>query len=180
MRSRSPRARGPADARRGTRLADNDADIVTLHRYFVWAGEMKQSFEVTAASRPQPLEWASEETIRALMYMCLWYGVLRAVVEGWEELKLADPTIDSLLATRTGTMMKVRDKDDAEYDVPETYSDMLRRVRNAVFHFQRDYLDDRLIAFMQKKESVVWVRSLHEAFSQWFLSWLKSRRSRGG
>ena len=113
------------------------------------------------------------------MYMCLWYGVLRAVVEGWDELKLADPTIDSLLAMRTGTMTKVRDKDGTEKEVPETYSDMLKRVRNAVFHFQRDYLDKRLIAFIEKEESVVWVRSLHEAFSRWFLSWLETHRLRG-
>ena len=41
-------------------MSDNDATIVTLHRYFVWAVEMKRSFETTAANRPQPLSASSD------------------------------------------------------------------------------------------------------------------------
>ena len=158
-------------------MTDNDAAIIALHRYFIWADEMKRSFEKTIAGKAAAPAWGSEESIRANMYMCVWYGFLRAVVEGWGELKLADPTIDSVLSMKSGRTTKVSDAAGVEHDVPETYSDMLRKVRNAVFHFQPEYVDDRLVKFMEKKESVAWVRLLHGNLSRWFMAWLDSRHS---
>jgi hypothetical protein len=110
------------------------------------------------------------------MYMCLWYGLLRAVVEGWESLKLSDPDVDLLLTTKTGRTVKVPDDNGTAHEVPETYSDLLRKVRNTVFHYRSEYLDQRLVDFMEKKESVAWVRSLHGNLSRWFLTWLDSQK----
>ena len=157
-------------------MNDHDAAVFTLHRYFIWASEMRRSFEETIKGKQTAPAWASEESIRAIMYMCLWYGLLRAVVEGWESLKLSDPTIESLLAMKTGRTVKVRDSSGTEQEVPETYSDMLRKVRNTVFHYQPEYLDRRLVEFMEKKESVAWVRSLHENLSRWLRTWLDGQK----
>jgi hypothetical protein len=73
-------------------LSDNDAAIIALHRYFVWADEMKRSFEKTVLVKPEPPAWGSEESIRTIMYMCLWYGLLRAVVEGYHHVPGLAPT----------------------------------------------------------------------------------------
>ena len=57
------------------------------------------------------------------IFMSYWYGGLYAVIEGWQELGLTDPTIDRLLES------------------PNV--ELLRRYRNGVFHYQMTYFDDR-------------------------------------
>ncbi|MGB9722005.1 MAG: hypothetical protein ACPL28_11080 [bacterium] len=95
-------------------------------------------------------ENAQKDDIELFMYMSLWYGVLYVVIEGWRELRLRDKIIDSLLMSSN--------------------VNLLRRYRNAVFHFQKDYYDERFMEFITKgKNCVEWVRNLHEQFGRFFL-----------
>lgn len=57
------------------------------------------------------------------LYMSLWYACLYVLIEGWLQLKLSDPEVDALLES------------------PNV--DLLERFRNGVFHYQRDYWDER-------------------------------------
>jgi len=46
------------------------------------------------AENPKP-ERFTDESIEADMYMSLWYGEIYVVIEGYQELKLSDPTVDA-------------------------------------------------------------------------------------
>ncbi len=89
--------------------------------------------------------------------MCLWYGMLYVVVEGWRELGCRDDEIDVLLSSPN--------------------IEHLRRYRNGVCHFQRQYLDDRFVGMMSAPDSVEWVRCLNSALGKYFLTEVVRRRS---
>jgi len=124
-----------------------DPALITLHRYYIWANRMRTHFD-------DLLEKEGYQTTRgeieSFLYMSYWYGGLYVVIEGWQELKLREPTIDRLL------------------DSPNV--DLLRRYRNGVFHFQSDYSDDRFTDFMHEgKHAVQWVRDLTLHLGRYFL-----------
>jgi hypothetical protein len=79
------------------------------------------------------------------MYLSYWYAGLYVVCEGWQELKLSDPEIDSLLAS--------------------PHLALLKRFRHGVYHFQPDYFDKRLMnPFVLGKDFDDWIESLTGAF----------------
>jgi hypothetical protein len=95
-----------------------------------------------------------------LPYLSYWYGGLYAVVEGWQELGLADVEIDELLQS--------------------PHVDALRRYRNGTFHYQRAYFDDRFKDLIATSGTAGWVFRLRNAFSRWFLDTLAAiRRAEG-
>lgn len=71
------------------------------------------------------------------------YASLYVAIEGYEELNLADPTVDELL------------KSDKK--------EVLKRYRNGVFHFQKQFLDDRFINLITDEEHVKWVSAVRGA-----------------
>jgi hypothetical protein len=86
----------------------------------------------------------------AEMYMSYWYAELYVVVEGLQQLKLSDPVIDSLLASPN--------------------LDLLRRYRNGVFHYQKNYFDDRLLNFMRDGQNgATWAQQLTEVIGEYLL-----------
>lgn len=153
--------------------------VVALHRYFIWSNEMMRLSKKALSEAPGGAKdlWGSEDFIRVHMYMSIWYGALWAVVEGWTALNLTDHTIDTLLAAPTGrTKKECRKVNGAEQEVAETYGDLLRRVRNAVLHFQPDYFDHRWAEFVSQPNAAAWVQALQAAFDRWFLEWLQARK----
>ncbi len=131
------------------------ASTFSLHRYFIWCDRMRVHLEAVL-EKAEPTGNPGLD-IEHFMYMSYWYGGLYVVVEGWKELGLHDAEIDKLL------------------DSPNV--DLLRRYRNGVFHFQKDYFDNRFYDFMTVgADTVKWIRSLRDEFSRWFLNWAKSRR----
>ena len=74
-----------------------------------------------------------------VMTLTVFYGLIYVVVEGYRELQLKDETIDALLTNID-------------------FVDHLRRFRNAVFHFQKVPLDERLVAFLAMPDSEIWIR----------------------
>ena len=80
------------------------------------------------------------------------------VIEGWRKLQLSDPAVDRLL------------------DSPNV--ELLRRYRNGVFHFQKDYFDERFIGLIRDGENIVrWIRQLREELSRYFLDWYRIQRT---
>ena len=122
-----------------------------LHRYFIWADRMRFHFDQELGKRGQSVPSTDPPTIEEFMYMSMWYAQLYAVVEGWRELKLRDRKVDGLL-------------DQSEH------IELLRRYRNGVNHFQKDYFDLRFTEFVAKENSAAWVRTLNKALSDYFLS----------
>jgi hypothetical protein len=125
---------------------------------------MRTFFEkaLAAAHKEDPnFTKASEDPVQSILravkymagdvgiFMSYWYGGLYVVIEGWQELGLRDPTIDSLLASSNVSLLK--------------------RFRNGVFHFQREYFDARFSEILQSSDSVPWVSELSSAFGGYFL-----------
>jgi hypothetical protein len=129
-------------------------ELLTLHRYFIWANRMRVHFETAAAPFAElvrPDAEIDETTVfESTLYMSYWYGGLYVVIEGWKDLNLSDSVIDELLKSPNVGLLK--------------------RYRHGVFHFQRDYFDKRFTEFMdQGIDAVTWVRSLNEQFGRYFL-----------
>lgn len=131
-------------------------DLVTLHRYWIWANRLRDLLDRVLAQRGMPTEesfpvWFADDPG---LLMSHWYAALYVVVEGYQELGLHDAGIDQLLAS--------------------SYVDLLRRYRNGVCHFQRGYFDSRFIDFMGPPGTPAWVRKLNAEFGRFFLEQLRN------
>jgi hypothetical protein len=128
-------------------------DIHTLHRYWLWADQMKELFGVELNTVGSQFD--AEGTIHRDAYMSLWYALLAVVIEGWTELRLSDPVVAELLQS------------------PNV--DKLRRYRHGVFHFQRRYWDVRRTDFlMGGAESAAWVRRVHDELGRVLLAAIRT------
>lgn len=139
---------------------NNEEAIYTLHRYFIWSNLMCEHFQQTIETQGQPPESDSavfrKWLIRPYAFSCYWFASLYVVIEGWRELGLKDDKIDALLSS--------------------DYVDLLRRLRNGVFHFQRDYFDSRFRNYTNAGDPATnWADVLHNEFSRYFLEWFESR-----
>jgi hypothetical protein len=83
--------------------------------------------------------------------LTVFYALFYVVVEVYRGLNLRDTAIDTLLAK-------------------DNYENQLRRFRNAVFHFQEDPCDRRLIEFITADGSGKWIRELYRAFERLFMA----------
>jgi hypothetical protein len=129
----------------------------SLHRYFMWCIAMREHYErVGKQVTPTASFFESEAANEAFMYLSYYYAGLYVVCEGWQELKLADPEIDDLLAS--------------------PHLDVLKRFRHGVYHFQADYFDKRLMsAFVLGEDFDRWVDSLTAAFHRFLNEWTESQ-----
>ena len=151
-RSRASNRKDSKEAKdEGAKRMSNLAHLFSLHRYFIWANKMRVHFDMLHQENiPRYKGW----DIETRLYMSYWYGGLYVVIEGWQQLKLSDPTIDQLLASP---------------NVP-----LLRRFRNGTFHFQKNYNDKRFLDFITEGQNVVqWVRKLNIEFGRFFLDNVK-------
>lgn len=83
-----------------------------------------------------------------------WLASERVVLEGWTELGLTDNTIH-LLITR----------------YPE-HCDVLRRCRNAVYHFQTELLDSRIAkCLLDENEELKWCFAIHYEFQRYLVKY---------
>ncbi|MFC1895503.1 hypothetical protein ACFL0Q_02420 [Thermodesulfobacteriota bacterium] len=141
------------DAPRNDRNWGSEGAIFSLHRYFVWANQMRVHFDDVLFESPNGGEPGH---IGTFLYMSYWYAGLYVVVEGWRELELSDAVLDGLL------------------ECPNV--DLLRRYRNGVFHYKREYFDKRFMEFMNAGEQIVtWCRELNSQFGRFFLQWYQEQ-----
>lgn len=80
----------------------------------------------------------------------VWYALLYVVVEGYRDLKQEFEPMDALLQQ-------------------EEYVNLLRLFRNATFHYQEDPLSEKIIGFLDKKDSEHWIHELNKQFQAFFL-----------
>lgn len=127
--------------------------MLSLHRYFIWADLHRRRFFDLA---PRLAAETDDERrfdlrFRTTTELSYWYGALYVVVEGWRELGLTDDEIDGCLAETANV-------------------DLLRRYRNATFHFQRRYHDAKFMDLISAGQGVVeWVQRLQAAFDRYFV-----------
>jgi hypothetical protein len=137
--------------------------IVVLHRYWIHANAMRIHFEEEL--RKKPPNTSDQKDARkifgdAVMYaadkrgtfISYCYGALYVVIEGWKQLRLTDAKIDRLISSPN-----VR---------------LLKKYRDGVFHFQRNYFDDRFVDFFRSQD---WVRAIHSELGRYFLEQAAAR-----
>ena len=131
-------------------------ELIALHRYYIWANRLREHFENTIYSVGVT---ANPEAIfiddRGL-FLSHWYSSLFVVVEGWKSLKLTDTEIDVLLES--------------------PHVELLRRFRNGICHYQRNYNDPRFLDLIEAQGAVPWVRQLNLSFGRYFLQNLAQPR----
>ena len=125
---------------------EKEVAIAALHRYWLWSDVMQRRFfELLPREEAVPgassIEEANRKTTGSILYGSYWLASLYIVVEGWRELHLEDPAIDALLEN-------------------ETMVSLLRRHRNGVFHFQRNFGDRRIFDLFEA-ESRDWEVRIH-------------------
>lgn len=143
-------------------MAD-DADVLRLYHYFLWADEMRRCFR----GGSWPHQTATSEMAREVSqqhYLYTWLGALHAVVEGWQELELSDrdPMLADWLTRKTGRTVENGEGKGVE----ETYVMVLRRARNKVFHFERRFYPEQVRVFHDV--GARWANSLHDLLTVFF------------
>lgn len=140
-------------------VAPSPEEMLSLHRYFIWADlHCRRFFDLA----PRLAAEGDEERrfdvrFRTTAELSYWYGALYVVVEGWRELGLADEEIDGCLAEAANVRL-------------------LHRYRNATFHFQRQYHDDKFMDVISAGQGVVkWVQRLQAAFDRYFVENMPTR-----
>jgi hypothetical protein len=123
--------------------------VLALHRYYIWANRLRQHFD-SAVSNQASTERSDEFFVNDCgIFLSHWYAALFVVVEGWQEIQLSDPKIDTLLSSSN--------------------IELLRRFRNGVCHYQKNYHDPRFLDLWQAQDIVPWVKQLNYEFGRYFL-----------
>jgi len=87
--------------------------------------------------------------------MSYWYASLYVVVEAWGKLGFSDPVVDRLLA-----------------DSPDLRT-LLRRFRNAIFHYQESLVSPKIVELLKLGSvHVHWMVALHDEIVRAFRSYL--------
>ena len=137
-----------------------DTPVPSLFRYYMSMSLVRQEFYKHLPSvkdNPEDPAQAGMEFLftKAGLMMQIWYGLLYVVIEGWKELGLADAEIDNLLCQAD-------------------YVTMLRDFRNAVFHYQRQFLPAKQEGLFADRSMVQWITSLSDAFKRRLLIEMKN------
>jgi hypothetical protein len=127
----------------GTR---NVIEYPALHRYFLHAARNRDLF-LAEQKRKSPPPF---HEIRSRAHLELWYACLITVLEGSKKEKINHPPVTEMARDRR----KI---------------DRLRKCRNAVFHYSRDYDDTRFVAVSEDADFVKWAHKLHNAISAFSL-----------
>jgi hypothetical protein len=133
--------------------------LVALHRHWIVADAVRVVLRhkvVTPKEEEEEikkfgLEYAMvAEHASMVCRMQVWYALLFVVIEGYRELGFKHEGLDQVLAQ-------------------EEYVDLLRRFRNATFHYQPDPLNDKLIDFLAKEDSEHWIANLNKQMNAMFM-----------
>jgi hypothetical protein len=120
--------------------------IFAYARYLSWADLQRRVFEEELSKEvpPSDLNAVRDHEWRWFGLMCYWYSSLYVVIEAWGKLGFTDSIVDRLLSG------------------PKQFPSLLRRYRNAIFHYQESLIDPRFVELLEHgAEHVYWIRSLH-------------------
>lgn len=87
----------------------------------------------------------------------VWYSLLYVVIEGYKKLNLQDDNLDSLLNN-------------------DSYIQLLRKFRNATFHYQEQPFPEKIEEFLVENDSEIWVHKVNDAFKSFFETHMMSKR----
>lgn len=131
-------------------------DIITLYRYFACAAQMRKLFR--KEFDPEWMRTAETDIMGLLMffysppgiYLLYSYSGMYLVIEGWKDLKLADPKIDELITS--------------------PFVDRLRLFRNATFHYQKEPLSWKHLQFFgtEEEHTEKWLKALYNELQRFF------------
>ncbi len=126
-------------------------ELISLHKHWLNADAVKEV--VTAKiggdhGLPEGLT-ESAELHSSFARLSVLYGLIYVVVEGYKELKCANPKVDELLSQ-------------------EEFVDALRLFRNSTFHYQKNPIPEKALKFLELPESESWIKALHLAFKKFF------------
>lgn len=130
-------------------------ELIALHKHWCIADSIKQVVSVTLPARscqtptqklPDDLA-AFAEAHSGFMRLQVWYALLFVVIEGYRALDHKSAEVDAVLSN-------------------EEMVNALRLFRNAVFHYQKDPLTEKLLGFLDTKESEIWIRQLNSALKK--------------
>jgi hypothetical protein len=127
--------------------------LIAFGRYLSWADLLFRVFEeeMNREVNEADVDILNEHNWRWYGLMCYWYSSLYVVVEAWDEIGFSDALIDRLLSH------------------PKRLKKLLRRYRNAIFHYQQTLLDPRFIELLDQGDlGIYWVQTLHDEFMRFF------------
>jgi hypothetical protein len=116
-----------------------------LHRYFLHAARNRDLF-LAEQSEPSPI---IVHTTRSRAHLELWCASLFTVLEGWKKEKINYAPVTEMA------------RDHRKIG-------LLKKYRNAVFHYSPDYDDPRFVAVSEEADFVEWANKLHKAISSFF------------
>ncbi|WP_109506828.1 hypothetical protein [Nocardioides speluncae] len=125
--------------------------VMALHKYFLNADFLRDVFMRRINRDKSPSEIDPVTSMEDMIAMSLWYATVYVVIEGWREARLVDPELDDLLADEN--------------------VDRLRRFRNQIFHYQREYDNPKLLEFMgttdaDARAATDWIKRTHQALGR--------------
>jgi hypothetical protein len=126
-------------------------ELMALHKYFLNADFLRDVFMRRIKRDQSPAATDPVTSMDDMIALSLWYATVYVVIEGWRKTKLADPELDVLLA--------------------DSRVDRLRRFRNQVFHYQREYDNPRLLEFLGEDDvdahaATDWIKRTHTALGR--------------
>jgi hypothetical protein len=125
---------------------------VSLYRHVFWAYTLMKQFEFVLVRDRKEIQnrlltkqvTFKPKLLESEMYLCLWFGCLYSVIEGWPNLKVDEPHLKELLN--------------------KGYKKKLYGFRNATFH-PTNYDDVRLQALATEgQKSIDWAREVTNQF----------------
>jgi hypothetical protein len=122
---------------------------IAWFRYLYCSQVLKLRFEASLKLPTEEFVYWDNPT--GFVYMMYFYGSLYAVIEGWKELQLESPIINSILE-RQGPVVE-----------------LLRRCRNAAFHYQSDLMIPKLAQLLKAGDKhVIFVHQIHDEFVRYY------------
>lgn len=125
--------------------------LAALHKYFLNADFLRDVFMRRIKREQSPAQMSFVEFLDDSIAMSLWYATVYVVIEGWRETKVRDSELDVLL-------------DDDRVDD-------LRRFRNQIFHYQREYDNPKLLEFLgtddgHAQSATKWIQRTHASLGR--------------
>jgi hypothetical protein len=118
-----------------------EKDISALRRYFVTAETMRRRAQkMMDKYGPDELALGQPQFAKFFAYASLWFSTLWVALEGWRQLGLPDEQMKEVIADERMVL--------------------LRDFRNVTFHFMRDYVAPRHLAFLTD-DSMAWAFKAH-------------------
>jgi len=137
--------------------------VLAWSRYLCWAEMLYARFARFAKGDPDMKN--VKNTWRAFALFSQWLASLYVLVEGWEHLGVTDAGLDKLLSGQAAP----------------GYRDLLRRYRNAVFHYKPRLAEVRFAEFVREgPEVALWAMRLHRQFVRFLWEWLELQDMRLG